>query len=65
MNGQIVLSKTNKKQMVEDFIHRVNPYDPPKGEFSVDLRAYAKYVEKNKLTGKDITKEILDMFVKK
>lgn len=65
MNGQTALSKMEKKQIVKDFIRRVNPYEPQKEKISIDLRAYAKYVEEKKLTGKDITKEILDMFVKK
>ncbi len=63
MNGQTVLSKKQKDEMIKDFIERVNPYNPQKSDKTVDLRAYAKYVKEKGLSGKEITPEIMNMFV--
>ena len=62
MNGQTVLSKDD---IIKNFIERVNPYDPPKADYKMDLRAYARYVYDNNLTGDKITAEIMNMFVQK
>ena len=60
MNGQM---KKSKRQIVEEYIKRVNPYEkqPP---IAFDLRAYAAYVAEKGLKGSDITPEIMQMFSK-
>ena len=63
MNGPTVLSKKSKREIVKEFIERVNPYEPAVPNYKMDLRAYADYVKKNGLTGKDITQEIMNMFI--
>ncbi len=65
MNGRTVLSKEQKKVLVNSFIERVNPYNPPKADFKVDLRAYSKYLYDNNLSGEDVTPEIMNMFVQR
>lgn len=56
--------KKSKKQMVEDFIQRVNPYEKPT-PIGVALREYAAYVADNALTVADITPDIMAKFIKK
>lgn len=65
MNGQTVLSRNEKNEIIKEFIERVNPYDPPKPSYKIDLRAYAKYLDENNIEGKDVTDEIMSMFIKK
>ena len=60
MSGQM---KTSKKQIVEDFMKRVNPYEKPQ-PIAFDLRGYAKYVSDKKIKTADITPEVMNMFVK-
>lgn len=54
--------KTSKKQIVEDFIKRVNPYEKPQ-PIGFDLRGYAKYISDKHIQASDITPEIMNMFV--
>jgi uncharacterized protein involved in tolerance to divalent cations len=61
MSGQ---TKTSKKQIVEDFIQRVNPYEKPQ-PIAFDLRGYAKYVSDKQIKTADITPEVMNMFVTK
>lgn len=60
MNGQM---KKSKRQIVEEYIKRVNPYEkqPP---IAFDLRGYAAYVAEKGLKASDITPEIMQMFSK-
>lgn len=60
MNG---LMKKSKKQVVEEFVQRVNPYEKP-APIAFDLRAYAAYVADNALTASDITPEIMGRFTR-
>ncbi len=65
MNGQAVLFNNPKDALVREFVERVNPFVPTKCEYRMDYRAYAKYVKEHGLTGKDITPEIMEMFIVK
>ncbi len=56
---------TDPDALVKEFADRVNPYTPSKCAYRMDYRAYAKYVKENGLTGKDITPEIMEMFIVK
>ena len=60
MNGQM---RKSKRQIVEEYVKRVNPYEkqPP---IAFDLRGYAKYVAEKGLEARDITPEIIQMFSK-
>ncbi len=63
MNGQTVLSKNEKREMIREFIERVNPYDPPKPTYKMDLRGYAKYLDENNIQGPDVTEEVMAKFI--
>ncbi len=65
MNGQKVLSKKEKRMMMQDYVKKYNPYKETKAPYQMDLRQYAKYAEDNSLCGEDITPEIMEMFVAK
>ncbi len=65
MNGQTVLFNNPKDALVKEFVERVNLFTPSKCEYKMDYRAYAKYVKENCLTRKDITPEIMEMFIVK
>lgn len=58
MNGQM---KKSKRQIVEEYINLVNPYETPK-PIAFDLRGYAAYIRENNLKAEDITPEIMEMF---
>ncbi len=59
MNGQKTKSK---RQIVEECIKRVNPYEKQR-PLEFDLRKYAAYVKEKDLKVSDITPEIMNMFV--
>lgn len=59
MNGQKTKSK---RQIVEEYIKRVNPYEKQR-PLEFDLRKYAAYVKEKGLKVSDITPEIMNMFV--
>ena len=63
MNGQTVLSKNEKREMIREFSERVNPYDPPKPTYKMDLRGYAKYLDENNIQGPDVTEEVMAKFI--
>lgn len=60
MSGQM---KKSKRQIVDDFIKRVNPYEKPQ-PIAFDLRGYAAFVAQNDLKAKDITPEMMKRFVR-
>ena len=60
MNG---LMRKSKRQIVEEYIKRVNPYEKP-SPIAYDLRAYAAYVDEHRLSAADITPDIMAKFVK-
>lgn len=60
MNGQM---KKSKRQIVEEYIKRVNPYEKQPA-IAFDLRDYAAYVAEKGLKASDITPEIMQMFSK-
>lgn len=60
----IMRERKNKKQIAEEFIQRVNPYEASEEKRYIDLRAYTDYVKKNNLSGEDITEDILKLFTK-
>ena len=61
MSGQ----KTYKEKMkiVESFINTVNTYEK-QPTLKFDMRGYAEYVEKHKLSGRNIPVEVIYMFNK-
>lgn len=58
MNGQM---KKSKKQIVEDYIKRVNPYKKPE-PVAFDLRGYAKYLDEHNISGKAVPMDVMKMF---
>lgn len=58
MNGQM---KKSNRQVVEEFISRVNPYEKP-NPIAFDLRSYAAYVAEHELSADEITPEIMAKF---
>lgn len=58
MSGQ---TKTSKKQIVDEYITRVNPYEKP-NPIAYDLRGYAAYVAEKGLKPDQITPEIMKRF---
>jgi hypothetical protein len=62
MSGQKISYK-EKKNIVEDFIARVNPYEKQK-PLNFDLRGYSDYLEKNGLSGEKVSNSIIEKFQK-
>lgn len=60
MSGQM---KKSKRQLVNDFIKRVNPYEKPQ-PIAFDLRGYAAFVVQNGLKANEITSEMMKRFVR-
>ena len=60
MSGQMK-SYSEKKEMVEHFIEKCNPYQPL-NPLKFDLRGYAKYIEENEISYSQVTPEILEKF---
>lgn len=58
MNGQM---KKSKRQVVDKYIARVNPYEKPQ-PIAYDLRGYAAYVAEKGLRLDQITPEIMRRF---
>ena len=56
------MTLSEKMAVADEFIARVNPYEKKEDTFSFDLRAYANYVEKNKIKPEDITTSIMMQF---
>ena len=55
MNGQM---KKSKREVVDEYITRVNPYEKPR-PITYDLRGYAAFVAEKGLKATDITPEIM------
>lgn len=62
MNGQIISYK-EKMNIAENYISRIKPYEKPE-PLNFDLRGYSDYLEKNGLTGQNISKTITEKFKK-
>lgn len=60
MNGQ---TKKSKREIVNEYIARVNPYEKQKA-LSFDLRGYAAYIAENGIKASEITPEIMNKFSK-
>lgn len=58
MNGP---TKKYKRQIVVDYIKRVNPYEKSQ-PISIDLRGYAKYLEEHNISGKNVPLNVMKMF---
>lgn len=58
MNGP---TKKYKRQIVVDYIKRVNPYEKSQ-PISFDLRGYAKYLEEHNISGKNVPLNVMKMF---
>ena len=61
MNGQM---KKSKKEIVNEYIKRVNPYEKPQ-PIAFDLRGYTAFVAKNGLKADEITPDIMQKFSKR
>jgi hypothetical protein len=58
------MTRAEKRRLADEFIKRTDPYthhDFP----AIDLRAYIQYVKDHNLMAKDVTPEIMEMFIKK
>ena len=62
MNGQMS-SFEEKKKIVDNYLAQTDVYKPLVS-LKFDLRGYADYVEKNNIDSRDVTDDILEMFVK-
>lgn len=60
MNGQM---KKSKREIVNEYIARVNPYEKQK-PLSFDLRGYAAYIAEKGIKASEITPEIMNKFSK-
>jgi len=60
MSGQ---TKKSKREIVNEYISRVNPYEKQK-PLAFDMRGYASYVAQQGLKASDITPEIMKRFSK-
>jgi len=61
MNGQM-LSCKEKEKLIEEYIEKINPYQPLV-PLKFDLRKYSAYVSENNLKEQNITEDILKKFV--
>lgn len=62
MSGQ-TMSFSEKQKLMDDFIERTKPYEKHES-LNFDLRGYAKYLEENSISGKDVPKEVVERFMR-
>lgn len=55
--------KKSKREIVNEYISRVNPYEKPK-PLAFDMRGYAEYISVNDIKTTNITPEIMKQFSK-
>ncbi|MBE6015892.1 MAG: hypothetical protein E7241_11130 [Lachnospiraceae bacterium] len=60
MSGQ-TMSFSDKRKLMEDFIEKSKPYEKHEN-LHFDLRGYARYLEENSISGKDVPKEVVERF---
>ena len=63
MSGQTKVC-SDKKNLVDEYVKKYDPYTQQEG-LDFDLRGYSSYVEEHNLSVKDITPDIMNMFVRK
>lgn len=63
MSGQMKVY-SDKKKIVDEYVKKYDPYTKNEG-LNFDLRGYSSYVETHNLNVKDITPDIMNMFVRK